>query len=177
MMHVSLNPAEGKDCWNRFSPTLIPLLHRLPYRRGLRMLPRMGGRSWGGRGPLLGAGRTTRGPICASCSHTEETCISTNILAQQGSRNSIQHTCLGAAPPLALWFLKAARAKLAWSAGFTVASAAVALTVGTQVVVAVSRLPPEKKKKKVVSQTPESASEQMWRPRQLPSVHEGAGLL
>lgn len=56
--------------------------------------------------------------------------------------------CLGAAPPLVL---KTTRAKLAWSAGFTMATAAVALTVGTQVVVAVGRLPPEK----VVSQTPE----------------------
>lgn len=81
--------------------------------------------------------------------------------------------CLGAAPPLVLWLLKTARAKLAGSAGFTVATAAVALTVGTQVVVAVGRLPPEK----VVSQTPESVSEQTFRTRRLPSVHKRAGLL
>lgn len=79
---------------------------------------------------------------------------------------------LGAAPP-ALCFLKAARAKLAWRAGFTGAGATVALTGGTQVVVAVGRLPPES----VISQWPAAVSEQMFGTLHLPSVHEGAGLL
>lgn len=81
-------------------------------------------------------------------------------------------SCLGA-DPLALRFPKAARAKLAWSAGFTVAATTVALTGGTQVVVAVGRLPPES----VISQSLAAVSEPTFGTRRLPSVHKGAGLL
>lgn len=81
-------------------------------------------------------------------------------------------SCLGA-DPLVLCFPKAARAKLAWSAGFTVAATTVALTGGTQVVVAVGRLPPES----VISQSFAAVSEPTFGTRRLPSVHKGAGLL
>lgn len=159
MDDVSINPLEEEGCWNSLLPIWIPLLHWLPYRRGLRMFFRTGGRSWSGRGPLLGNGRTTRGPICAS-SHTEERSISADMLVQHRSRNSQQLTWfwLGVASPLVLCLLKSSRAKRAWSAGFSVAGPTVALAAGTQVVVAVGRLPPER----VISQSPEWACEQAF---------------
>lgn len=91
-------------------------------------------------------GRTTSGPTCASCSHAEEHSISASVLVHQWS-GVIELTCLclGDALPLIFWLPEATRAKLAWSAGFHVTDATVGLTVGTQVVVAVSRPPPEKR--------------------------------
>lgn len=90
-----------------------------------------------------------------------------------GNLSQLTRLRLGAARPLALWLGEAARAKLARRAGFTLTGAAVALTAGTQVVVAVGRLPPEKK---VVSSVIRVGfrAEVLGR---LPSVDKRAGLL
>lgn len=74
-----------------FVPTLIPLLHWLPY--GLMMLLRTGGRASAGRG-LLMAGRTTSGPTCASCSHAEEDSISASVPMQQWPRRQSTYAFL-----------------------------------------------------------------------------------